>query len=244
MIGVCLQLVQGVEVLLRKASVQVLSGRGRFVAPRTLEVTLADHMQSIDAANILIATGSKPMQLPLLGFDLLGVIDPTGALALEELPRRMLIVGGGAIGVEFAEIFNALGVEVTIVEMLNSLLPLLDADLGQALARTFSQRGIEMLLDRRVTRVDPVDGGLRATIATPDSERSLETDEVLVAVGRRPNVKDLGLGEVIGTSCGTKTSAQPDRRRHSRAIGKSISLTTDRRVGWSVACCGHWQGVV
>jgi dihydrolipoamide dehydrogenase len=191
------QLVQGVEVLLRKAGVQVLSGRGRFVAPRALEVTLADRVQRVDAANILIATGSRPLQLPLPGFDLPGIIDSTGALALEELPRRMLIIGGGAIGVEFAEVFNALGVEVTIVEMLSSLLPLMDADLGQALAWTFGQRGIEMLLDSRVTRVDPVDGGLKATVAIPDSERTLEGDKVLVAVGRRPNVEDLGL-EIAG----------------------------------------------
>jgi dihydrolipoamide dehydrogenase len=191
------QLVYGVGVLLRKAGVQVLSGRGRFVAARTLEVTTAEGIQRVDATNVVIATGSRPMQLPLPGFDLPGVIDSTGALALEELPRRLLIVGGGVIGVEFAALFSAFGVKVTIVEMLSSLLPLMDADLGQALAWTFGQRGIEMLLGSRVTRVDSMDGGLKATVATPDGERTLEADEVLVAVGRRPNVEDLGL-EIAG----------------------------------------------
>jgi dihydrolipoamide dehydrogenase len=191
------QLVSGVGVLLRKAGVRVLPGRGQFVAPKTLEVALADSVQRVDAANIVIATGSRPMPLPLPGFDLPGVIDSTGALALEDLPRRLLIVGGGVIGVEFTEIFNTFGVEVTIVEMLSSLLPLMDADLGQALAWTFGQRGVEMLLNSRVTRVDAVDGGLQATVATPDSEKKLNADKILVAVGRRPNLEDLGL-EIAG----------------------------------------------
>ncbi len=191
------RLVYGVGVLLRKAGVQVLSGRGRFVAPKTLETTSVDGVRQVDAANIVVATGSRPIQLPLPGFDLPGVIDSTGALELDDLPRRLLIVGGGVIGVEFAEIFSAFGVEVTIVEMLSSLLPLMDADLGRALAWTFGQRGLVMLLDSRVTCVNSADGELQTIVATPDGEQSLEVDKVLVAVGRRPNIEDLGL-EVAG----------------------------------------------
>jgi len=187
------QLVSGVEVLLRKVGVQVLQGRGQFVAPKTLEVTSADDVQRVDAANIVIATGSRPMQLPLPGFDLPGVLDSTSALKLEEMPRRLLIIGGGVIGVEFAEIFNALGIEVSIVEMLSSLLPLMDTDLGQALAWTFGQRGVEMVLDSRVTRVDAVGGELQATVSTPDGDKTLKADRILVAVGRRPNLEGFGL---------------------------------------------------
>jgi dihydrolipoamide dehydrogenase len=204
------QLVYGVEVLLRKAGVQVLTGRGRFVAPKTLEVTTANGAQRVNATNVVIATGSRPMQLPQAGFDLPGVIDSTGALALEDLPRRLLIVGGGVIGVEFAEIFNAFGVEVTVVEMLSSLLPLMDAELGQALAWTFGQRGIEMLLDSRMTRVDAVDGGLQATVSTPEGEKRLKADKILVAVGRWPNLEDIGL-EIAGVrveKTGIPVSAQ------------------------------------
>jgi dihydrolipoamide dehydrogenase len=211
------QLVYGVGVLLRKAGVQVLSGRGRFVAPGTLEATSVDGVQRVDAANIVVATGSRSIQLPLPGFDLPGVIDSTGALELDELPRRLLIVGGGVIGVEFAEIFSAFGVEVTIVEMLSSLLPLMDADLGRALAWTFGQRGLVMLLDSRVTRVQSVDGELQTTVTTPDGEQSLKADKVLVAVGRRPNVEDLGL-EIAGVRV-EKTGIPVDARMQTNVPG-------------------------
>jgi dihydrolipoamide dehydrogenase len=120
-------------------------------------------------------------------------MDSTGALALDELPGSLLIVGGGVIGVEFADIFSALGVEVTIVEMLDRLLPLMDADLGQALARAFKKRGMKLLLDSRLARIDAADGALQARVATPHGEETLSADRVLVAVGRRPNVEDIGL---------------------------------------------------
>lgn len=187
------QLVHGVEVLLRKAGVQAIQGRGRFVAPRTLEVTIVDGVQRVEAKHIVIATGSRPVRLLLPGMDLTGVIDSTGALALEALPKRLLIVGGGVVGVEFADIFNAFGVKVTMVEMLDRLLPQMDADLGPGLTWTLGQRGVQFYLKSRVTRVDTVEGGLRATIVTPDGEVDIEADQVLVAVGRRPNVEDLGL---------------------------------------------------
>ncbi len=190
------QLVHGVEVLLHKAGVQVLRGRGRFAAPRTLEVTTTDGVQRVEAKHVVIATGSRPVRLPLPGMDLPGVVDSTGALALEALPKRLLVIGGGGVGVEFADIFNSFGVKVTVVEMLDRLLPQMDADLGPALAWTLGQRGVQCYLNSRVTRVDAVEGGLRATIVTPDGEVGVEADRVLVAVGRRPNVEDLSLKAV------------------------------------------------
>jgi len=187
------QLVGGVGVLLRKAGVQVLRGRGRFVSPDAVEVAIGDGTQRVEARNMVIATGSRPVQLPLPGMDLPGVIDSSGVLALENLPGRMLIIGGGVIGVELAEILGAFGVQVTIVEMLDRLLPLMDEDLGLSMARTMEQRGMQLHLSSRVTRLDPADGSLKATVLTPSGNLGLETDQVLVAVGRRPNVEDLGL---------------------------------------------------
>lgn len=197
--------VQGVEKLLRRAGVQVLQGRGRFVAPRTLQATTADGSQQVEAKYIVIATGSRPVRSPFVSAlrpgsgqaqdrPLPGMLDSTGALALEALPKRLLIIGGGVVGVEFADLFNAFGVKVTVVEMLDRLLPQMDADLGPALAWTLGQRGVQFYLKSRVTHVDAVEGGLRATIVTPDGEVGIEADRVLVAVGRRPNVEDLGLG--------------------------------------------------
>ena len=190
------QLVNGVGVLLRKAGVQVIQGRGVFTSPKMLEITTAGTVQRVEAQCIVIATGSRPVQLPLPGMDLPGVIDSTAALALEELPRRLLIVGGGVIGVEFADIFGAFGVQVTIVEMMSSLLPLMDADLGQSVGRTMVQRGVQTYLDSRLTQIHTVDDGLRATVVTPGGQRSLDTDQVLIAVGRRPNIEMIGLPEV------------------------------------------------
>jgi dihydrolipoamide dehydrogenase len=191
------RLVNGVAFLLRKAKVQVMKGRGRFVAPKTLEVTTADGTERVEAQHVIIATGSRPMQLPLPGMDLPGVLDSTGALALEELPEQVLIIGGGVIGVEFADMFDAFGVQVTVVEMLDRLLPLMDAELGQILGRNMKKRKVKIHLSSKVTRLDAMDGILQATVITAKGEVQLSADKVLVAVGRRPNVEDLGL-EVAG----------------------------------------------
>ena len=187
------QLLEGVAKLLRSAGVQVIQGRARFVAPRTLEVTTVDGAKRVEAKNVVVATGSQPVHLSLPGMDLPGVLDSTGALALEALPRRLLVVGGGVVGLEFVDIFNAFGVEVTVIEMLDHLLPQMDADLGRALAWTMEQRGVQLHLNSQVTRVDAVESGLRATVVTPNGEVQIEADRILVAVGRRPNVEDLGL---------------------------------------------------
>lgn len=211
------QLVGGVQVLLRKAGVQVIQGRGQFVAPKTLEVTTADGSQQVEAQNIVIATGSRSVQLPLPGMELPGVIDSTGALELEDLPERLLIIGGGVIGVEFADLFGAFGVDVTVVEMLDSLLPLMDPDLGQALAKIMEKRGANLNLSSRVTRLDAVSGGLRATLATPAGEVGIDADKVLVAVGRRPNFEDLGL-EIAGVHV-EKTGIPVDTRMQTNIPG-------------------------
>jgi dihydrolipoamide dehydrogenase len=187
------QLTKGVEVLLRKANVQVIRGRGRLVASNAVEVTAAGAAQQVEAGHVVIATGSRPARLPLPGMDLPGVVDSTGALALEAIPRRLLVIGGGVVGVEFADLFDAFGTDVVIVEMLDRLLPLMDAELGQALARSLEKRRIKIHLNSRVTQLEAVEGGLRASVTTPKGEKSIEADRVLVAVGRRPNVEDLGL---------------------------------------------------
>jgi dihydrolipoamide dehydrogenase len=187
------QLVQGVEKLLHAARVQVIRGQGRFVGPRTLEVATADGPQQVEANSVLVATGSRPVRLPLPGMDHPGVLDSTTALALETLPERLLVVGAGVVGLELADIFNAFGVGVTLVEMLDRLLPQMDADLGPALAWTLEQRGVRVHVNSQVRQVDGVPGGLRATIAAPDGEVTMDADRILVAVGRRPNVEGLGL---------------------------------------------------
>ncbi len=211
------QLVQGVEMLLSKAGVQVIHGRGKISSATSLQVATAEGTQDVKARNVVIATGSRPVQLPLPGMDLPGVIDSTGALALENLPERLLIIGGGVIGCEFADIFSALGSNVTVVEMLDRLLPQMDSDLGLALAPVMKKRKVRTLLDSRVTRVDSLGEALSVSLATENKEESIEVDKVLVAVGRRPNIEDIGLeaagvrveksGIPVDTQCRTNLPA-------------------------------------
>jgi dihydrolipoamide dehydrogenase len=173
----------------------VIQEQGRLTTPSTLEVTTADGVQSIEAGQVVVATGSRSVRLPLPGLDLPGVIDSTGALALEAIPQRLLVIGGGVLGVEFADLFSAFGSDVIVVEMLDRLLPLMDADLGQAMTRSLERRRVKVHVASRVAQLEAVEGGLRATVVTPKGERTLEADRVLVAVGRRPNVENLGLEE-------------------------------------------------
>lgn len=191
------QLVGGVGMLLNRAKVQVIKGTGRLVAPTAVQVTGADgNSQRLEAAKIILATGSSPVNLPIPGIDNPNVLDSTGALALEALPTSMLIIGGGVIGAEFASLFNALGVQVTVVEMLDRLLPLLDSSIGEAMKWTFDSKGIRSYLKSKVTRIETHGQGLLVTIESPEGVKQVEVEKVLSAVGRRPNLANLGLDEV------------------------------------------------
>ena len=215
--AVVTRLVQGVELLLRRAKVQVVKGRGRFVAPRTLEVATQDGSEHVEAGNVIIATGSRPLQLPLPGMDLPGVIDSTGTLALEELPQHLLIVGGGVIGAEFADVFGAFGAQVTIVEMLDRLIPTMDADLGRSLARQMKKRKVKLHLSSQLTAIEETSAGLKALVKTPKGDIAIEADKVLVSVGRRPNTEDLGL-DVAGVRV-QKTGIPVDAQMRTNVPG-------------------------
>jgi dihydrolipoamide dehydrogenase len=193
---------RGVSSLLKRAKVTVLDGRGRLVdaqpgGPFAVEVVQNGEARRVEANKAIIATGARPIRLPLPGFDLPGVLDSTGALALNALPERLLIVGGGVIGCEFAAVFATLGVEVTIVEMLDRLLPMMDAELSEEMARAFRRLQIQSHLTSRANSIAAEGPALRVSISTPDGDQEIVADKVLVSVGRRANVEDLGL-EAIG----------------------------------------------
>jgi dihydrolipoamide dehydrogenase len=187
------RLTTGVRGLLRKAQVTVVQGQGRALSARDVEVVGPDGTQRLQGSKLVIATGSRPIRLSLPGFDLPGVLDSTGALALDSLPESILIVGGGVIGAEFAALFAALGVQVTVVEMLDRLLPMMDPDISREIARSLKKQGVESYLRSRATHIQSVGGGLRVSVTTLEGERSFAVEKVLVSVGRRPNVEDLGL---------------------------------------------------
>jgi dihydrolipoamide dehydrogenase len=192
------QLVGGIEVLLRKAGVEVIKGEARFTGPWSLIVRGADGERTLQPDRIIIAAGSSPISLPIPGLDLPQVIGSDGALELAELPPRMLIIGGGAIGVEFASLFHTCGVDVTLVELLPRLIPNADHDIGEGLAWELEEKGVHIHTSSRVRQiVAGANGAVVCHVEGPDGLAEIEVDCVLQAVGRKPSVDNLGL-EVAG----------------------------------------------
>ena len=188
------QLVGGIEVLLRKAGVEVIRGEARFTGPWSLIVRGVDGEQTLRPDRIIIAAGSSPISLPIPGLDLPQVIGSDGALEIAELPKRMLIIGGGAIGVEFASLFHTCGVDVTLVELLPRLIPNADHDIGDGLAWELGEKGVHIHTSAKVSQiVAGENGAVVCHVEGPDGLVEIEVDSVLQAVGRKPSVDSLGL---------------------------------------------------
>lgn len=192
------QLVSGVGFLMKKYNVRVLSGVGKLVSANTVEVTLGDgKTEKVTGRNIIIATGSEPVKVPIPGLDGDNIWDSDGALAATEVPKRLLVIGGGVIGVEWGYMFRKFGAEVTIVELMDQILPLTDAEIAGDLKRILDKMGIKMLLGSKAAKVEHRDRAEAVTVVTGDKEQVIEADKVLVAVGRRSVSEGLGL-EGIG----------------------------------------------
>ncbi len=192
------RLSSGVEQLMKTNQVRVIRGEGQIIEPGTVEVTdIAGQKEVIKAKNIIIATGSKVMKLPIPGIDSEGVITSDEALSLSELPSRMLIIGGGVVGIEFAGIFKALGVEVAVVEMLPRILLPIDEEISRQLTQLLKRKGIEILTDCKVKEIKKNNRNLEVLVSTNNGEKKLETEKVLLAAGRVPelgNIDVQGLG--------------------------------------------------
>ncbi|MEU5845995.1 dihydrolipoyl dehydrogenase [Saccharopolyspora shandongensis] len=210
-------LTDGVAGLLKTNGVTVINGHARFTGPTTVDVYAtgesplgadgpryaaepagAQPIEQVKARDVIIATGSVPVQLPLPGADLPGVITSDGAFGLTEVPKRIAIIGGSAVGAEWATLFATLGSEVSIIEMQKTLVPAEDVEVGKALGRSFTKRGIKVLTEATVSRVDQAADGLRVTVdsaKTGQIDRQIDTDVVLVGVGRKPNTANLDLAK-------------------------------------------------
>ena len=181
------KLTGGLAKLAAQRKVQVLTGAGRFTSPRHLEVETTEGARSIHFDCAIIATGSRAVQLPGFPSDDPRVMDSTGALEIEGAPPRLLVVGGGIIGLEMASVYDALGSSVSVVEMLPALLSGTDPDLVRPLQRRIAQRYAGIHLGTQVTRVEPRADGLHVSFEGPKAPAAETFDRVLVAVGRRPN---------------------------------------------------------
>jgi dihydrolipoamide dehydrogenase len=185
---------KGVAHLMKAHGIRVVAGRGRLVAPGSVQV---DSDATIDAGNVILATGARPRPLPDLPFDGERVISSTEALWLERVPRRLVIVGAGAIGMEFAYYYSVAGSEVTVVEALPTILPVADPEAVKAVEKAMRRRKVRMLAGTRVERVEVGREAVRIDLASDAGAESVEADRVLVSIGIVPNTEDLcgpGLG--------------------------------------------------
>ena len=193
-------LTKGIEFLFKKNKATWIKGRGRITGPGTVEVEAADGSKStLKAKDIVIATGSEPTPLPGVEFVPGKVVDSTGALSLTAVPKKMIVVGAGIIGLELGSVWRRLGAEVTVVEYLPRITPGMDSDLATAFQRVLTKQGMTFKLGSKVTGSKVVKDGVELTIepAAGGAAETLTGDVVLVAIGRRPYTAGLGL-ETVG----------------------------------------------
>jgi len=191
-------LTKGIASLFRKNGVTAVRGTARLLSASRVEVA-GEKTQVLDAARILIATGGAPIELPVARFDGERILSSTEALSLAEVPRRMIVVGGGAIGLELGSVWRRLGAEVTVIEMLDHLVPGADPELARALQRALEKQGLEFLLGATLRGATVADGRVEASVEVKGEARTLQADRLLVAVGRRAFSDGLGL-EAVGVA--------------------------------------------
>ena len=188
------QMSKGIQFLFKKNKVTHIEGYGRLLGGGKVEVDNEGAKQVLTATDIIVATGSRPRDLPFLKIDEERIWSSTGALFQEKAPDSLVVVGAGAVGMEFADIYNAYGTKVTVIEALDRVLPLEDADSAKEVTRAFKKRGIDIHAGATVQSTEVVDGGVKISFKDSKGEdQVLEVDYVLSAVGRVPNTEDVGL---------------------------------------------------
>jgi dihydrolipoamide dehydrogenase len=195
--GVANGMSKGVSFLMKKNKIDVLTGHGKVIPGKKVEITATDGTKSeVSATNIIIATGGRARQLPNIPIDGEKIIEYRKAMTLEKQPASMLIIGSGAIGVEFAYVYASMGTKVTIVEFLPNIVPVEDEDISKELAKQYKKLGIEILTNSSVEKVDTSAALCKVAVKTPDGERVIEAEIVLSAAGVVSNIENIGLEEV------------------------------------------------
>ncbi|WP_242093698.1 dihydrolipoyl dehydrogenase [Aestuariivivens sediminicola] len=190
--GVAEGMSKGVQFLMKKNKIDVIDGFGKLKPGKKIDVDGTEY----SADHIIIATGARSRELPSLPQDGKKVIGYREAMSLDKQPEKMIVVGSGAIGVEFAYFYNSMGTEVTIVEYLPNVVPVEDEDVSKQLERSFKKNGIKILTSAEVTSVDTSGKGVTATVKTSKGEETLEADIILSAVGIKTNIENIGLEDV------------------------------------------------
>ncbi|MBD0296042.1 MAG: dihydrolipoyl dehydrogenase [Flavisolibacter sp.] len=195
--GVADKMSKGVQFLMRKNKIDVVMGTAKITGKGKIEVTAADNSkQTVEARHIIIATGGRSRQIPALPIDGNKIIGYREAMILPNQPTSMIIVGSGAIGVEFGYFYNSIGTKVTIVEFMPRVVPVEDEEISKELEKNFKKQGIAIMTSSEVTKVDTSGDGVRATVKTANGEVALEADILLSAVGIQANIEGIGLEEL------------------------------------------------
>jgi dihydrolipoamide dehydrogenase len=213
------RLVKGVGFLMKKNKIDVYMGNAHLPKLGTVSVTGADGKTTeLAAKNVILAMGASSLVPPAWKVDGKNIVTYLEAIVQEKLPKSVIIIGAGAIGVEFATVWNSYGAEVTIVEMLPSLLPLEDEEVGKELKKAFDKRGIQSLVGHKVESVEATKAGVKVTVSAGGKGTTLEAEQALVAIGFRPNSKGLGLEE-MGVKLDERGFIEIDERMQTNLLG-------------------------
>jgi dihydrolipoamide dehydrogenase len=221
--GVVGKLTKGLTGLAKQRKVTVVQGHAEFASPRTIAVETPEGRRTIAFEHCIIAAGSSVARIPGFPYDDPRIIDSTGALALASIPGRMLVVGGGIIGLEMATVYDALGAKITVVELMDALIPGADPDIVKVLQKRIEKRYEKILLKTKVTAMEPQKSGIKVTFDGPAGQTTDTFDCILMAVGRRPNGREIG-AEAAGVTVNERGFIPVDRQMrtnvpHIYAIG-------------------------
>ncbi len=230
------RLTGGLTMLAKTRKVDVVRGTGRFVGSRVIEVTATDGTkQNIGFDNCIIAAGSEAVKLPFIPQDP-RIIDSTGALELGGIPKRLLVIGGGIIGLEMACVYDALGAKVSVVELGEQLMPGADIDLVRPLEKRLKARYEKILLGTKSTRVEALPQGIRVTFDAAGTITTDVYDRVLVAVGRVPNGKAINC-EAAGVTVNERGFIPVDKQMRTNVPASSPSATSSASPCWRTRRC-------
>ncbi len=190
------KLTKGLKALAKQRKVDIIQGSGKFAAPHLIQVETSDGRKTVSFEHCIIAAGSSVTRIPGFPYDDPRLMDSTGALQLNDVPRRMLIIGGGIIGLEMATVYDALGSKISVVEWMDQLIPGADADLVKPLHRRIKKRYEAIYLKTKVTRIETSESGLTVTFDGENAPQPQTYDRILMAAGRRPNGHAIGAGEI------------------------------------------------
>ena len=221
--GVLSKLTKGLAGLAKQRKVQVLQGKAQFASPNTMRVETAQGAKTVSFDHCIIAAGSSVAKIPGFPYEDKRIFDSTGALELPEIPKRLLVIGGGIIGLEMATVYDALGSKITVVELMDSLIPGADKDVVRPLAKRIEKRYEKILLKTKVSKIEAQKDGLKVHYEGENAPKAEVFDYILMAVGRRPNGKDIN-AQAAGVTVNERGYIPVDRQlrtnvAHIHAIG-------------------------